>query len=117
MTNKNFHSGQIVGIYGTNSPEACHYILEHSSSNILVIDDEEQLEKILKIKDRLPHLKAIVKIQPPLDENLKNHDKFYLWEDLKNMNTDDVEVEYKRRLNDVKPTDCCSLSYTSGTTG
>lgn len=106
-----------MGIYGTNSPEACHFILESSRSNIVVVDDSEQLEKILQIKDRLPHLKAVVKILPPLEQKLSKIDGFYSWDDLEAMNTDDIEGEYKRRLRDVKPSDCCSLCYTSGTTG
>jgi long-chain-fatty-acid--CoA ligase ACSBG len=109
--------GQIVGIYATNSPEACHFILESSRSNIVVVDDSEQLEKILKVKDRLPHLKAVVKILPSTNENVSKIDGFYSWDDLERMNTEDVEAEYKRRLSSVKPMDCCSLCYTSGTTG
>lgn len=104
-----------MGIYLSNSPEACHYILESSRSNIVVVDDSEQLEKILNVRDRLPHLKAVVKISPLLkDENLNG---LYSWEQLEAMNTDDVEAEYKRRLSGIKPSDCCSICYTSGTTG
>lgn len=106
-----------MGIYATNSPEACHYILESSRSNIVVVDDSEQLEKILKVKDRLPHLKAVVKISSSSGEKLSNANGFYSWEDLEVMKTDDVEAEYKRRLSNVNSKDCCSLCYTSGTTG
>lgn len=81
------------------------------------MDDEEQLEKVLKVKDRLPHLKTVVKILPSSTENVTKIDKIYSWDDLETMNTDDVEAEYERRLNEVKPMDCCSLCYTSGTTG
>lgn len=53
-------SGVAVGIYTTNSPEACFYCADHSQANIIVVEDEKQLEKILLIRSRLPQLKAII---------------------------------------------------------
>merc|ERR1719323_30868 len=49
-----------VGIYTTNSPEMCKYMAEHSKANILVVEDANQLKKILEIKEELKDLKAIV---------------------------------------------------------
>ena len=33
---------------------------DHSRANILVVEDEIQLEKILSIRDHLPHLRHII---------------------------------------------------------
>ena len=55
-----FANGIAVGIYATNSPEMCQYMANHSRCNILVVEDEKQLEKILKVKSELTDLKAIV---------------------------------------------------------
>lgn len=55
-----FAGGFSSGIYTTNSAEACKYIAENCRANILIVEDEKQLEKILQIKDELPHLKKIV---------------------------------------------------------
>ena len=55
-----FANGITVGIYATNSPEMCQYMANHSRCNILVVEDEKQLEKILKVKSELTDLKAIV---------------------------------------------------------
>lgn len=55
-----YFSGLATGIYTTNSPEACQYCAEHSKANIIVVEDKKQLEKILKIRQNLPNLKAIV---------------------------------------------------------
>jgi long-subunit acyl-CoA synthetase (AMP-forming) len=49
-----FAGGIATGIYPTNSTEACKYIAENCRANILVVEDEKQLEKILSIKDQLP---------------------------------------------------------------
>jgi long-subunit acyl-CoA synthetase (AMP-forming) len=55
-----FYRGFAAGIYTTNSPEACQYCAESSRANIIVVEDEKQLEKILQIKNNLPKLKAII---------------------------------------------------------
>ena len=49
-----------VGIYTTNTPEACHYISEHSEAEILIAENQIQLDKYLQIWDRLPNLRYIV---------------------------------------------------------
>lgn len=54
------YRGFAVGIYATNSAEACLYNLESSSANIVVVENDVQLQKILKIKDRASTLKAII---------------------------------------------------------
>lgn len=55
-------SGIATGIYATNSPEACEHVLVNSRANIVVVEDDVQLQKILKIKDRVPDLKAIIQM-------------------------------------------------------
>ena len=41
--------GLSTGIYATNSPEACHYILENCKANIVVVENQKQLDKILEV--------------------------------------------------------------------
>jgi len=50
-------------MYTTNLVEACFHCLESSKANIAVVEDDKQLEKILSIKSRLPHLKAIIQYE------------------------------------------------------
>lgn len=50
-------------MYTTNLVDACHHCLESSRANIAVVEDDKQLEKILSIKSRLPHLKAIIQYE------------------------------------------------------
>ena len=49
-----------VGIYTTNTPDACYYITNHSEAEILIAEDFVQLNKYLQIWDKLPNLKYIV---------------------------------------------------------
>ena len=52
--------GFAAGIYTTNEPDACKYILKHSKARIVVVDGQKQLDKILKIRGDLKDLTAIV---------------------------------------------------------
>lgn len=44
-----FYRGFAVGIYTTNSPEACHYVAENCSANVIVVENHKQLQKILEV--------------------------------------------------------------------
>lgn len=41
--------GFAVGIYTTNSPEACQYVADNCQANILVVENHKQLQKILQV--------------------------------------------------------------------
>ncbi|CAO1372257.1 unnamed protein product [Diamesa tonsa] len=112
------HAGGILaGVYTTNSVDAVHHVLESSRANIVIVDDSKQMEKIHEIKDKLPHLKAVIQTLPPYAPFVKKLDGYYRWSELEEMNTDDVEEEYQRRLLDIAVNECCCLVYTSGTVG
>ena len=44
-----FFRGLAAGIYSTNNAEACHFIANHSRTNILVVENQKQLDKILEV--------------------------------------------------------------------
>ena len=50
----------VVPVYQTNSPEECHWVLSDSGACAVVCEDEEQLAKILAVRDRLPDLRAVI---------------------------------------------------------
>jgi long-chain-fatty-acid--CoA ligase ACSBG len=104
-------SGQIIGIYTSNSSDAACYILESCRANIAVVDTDEQLQKILNIKDKLPHLKAIIQV------SLNSTEGVWKWNDFEDMNIECVEDEYQKRASEIKANSCCCLVFTSGTTG
>ena len=110
-------SGIIAGVYTTNSVDSCMHILESSKANIVVVDDAKQMEKIHAIKDKLPHLKAVVQTRSPYAQYVKKADGYWRWSELEELNTDDVEEEYQRRLSEIVANECCCLIYTSGTVG
>jgi len=53
-------SGVSCGIYTTNSPEACKYVIENVECQIVVVENTQQANKILTVVDSLPGVKAIV---------------------------------------------------------
>lgn len=109
--------GMIAGIYTTNSAHSTLHVLETSRANICIVDEAKHMEKVREIKDKLPNLKAIIQTMPPYAQYVKREDGFWRWNELEDINTDDVEEEYESRLKSITAGECCGLVYTSGTTG
>ncbi|XP_058245610.1 long-chain-fatty-acid--CoA ligase ACSBG2 isoform X2 [Hemibagrus wyckioides] len=106
--------GFAVGIYTTNSPEACQYVAENCQANILVVENHKQLQKILQIQDKLPHLKAIIQYKDALKEKKPN---LYSWEEFMELGRNEPDAPLDDIIALQKPNQCCTLIYTSGTTG
>src|ERR1700742_2410713 len=60
----------VVPIYQTNSPEECAYVLENSDAKIVVVENEEQLEKVRKVRAGLPLLQEVVMMVGDADDVL-----------------------------------------------
>lgn len=45
-----------MGIYTTNSPEACQYVADDSKANVIVVENHKQLQKILQVREKNPFL-------------------------------------------------------------
>ncbi|KAM4678070.1 long-chain-fatty-acid--CoA ligase ACSBG1 [Discoglossus pictus] len=103
-----------TGIYTTNSPEACHYVASDCKANIIVVENQKQLEKILQIWEKLPHLKAIVQYKGSLQEKRSD---LYTWEEFMDLGNDIPDSQLDDIISSQKPNQCCVLIYTSGTTG
>src|SRR5918998_432965 len=56
--------GTLVTIYQTNSPEECQYVLHHSDSRAVFVEDGEQLAKALAIESDCPELRHVVVMEP-----------------------------------------------------
>ncbi|XP_074650379.1 long-chain-fatty-acid--CoA ligase ACSBG2-like isoform X2 [Tubulanus polymorphus] len=109
-----FAGGLAVGIYTTNSPEACHYVADNCAANIIVVENNVQLQKILQVKDKLPHLKAIVQYKGELEEKLPF---VYSWSELMDLSETVPDSDLEERIVNQNTNNCCTLIYTSGTTG
>ena len=45
-------SGLPTGIYTTSKPDACQFVANNCSANVICVEDEKQLAKILQVKKR-----------------------------------------------------------------
>ncbi|KAI3372629.1 hypothetical protein L3Q82_023098 [Scortum barcoo] len=106
--------GLATGIYTTNSPEACQYVAANCEANILVVENQKQLDKILQVKDQLPHLKAIVQYKGELQQRAPN---LYTWAEFMKAGEDVPDEQLNAIIDSLRANDCCTLIYTSGTTG
>ena len=52
------------GVYSTNSPEGVAYVVGHSESKLLFVENEEQVDKVLQILTDLPQLKKVMVWDP-----------------------------------------------------
>ncbi|KAK7121315.1 hypothetical protein R3I93_022413 [Phoxinus phoxinus] len=109
-----FAGGIMAGIYTTNSPDACLYVATDSRANVIVVENQKQLDKILQIKNKLPHLKAIVQYSGSLKEKMPN---LYSWEEFMGLGLEISDQELDEVISNQKANQCCVLIYTSGTTG
>lgn len=106
--------GIAAGIYTTNQPDSCHYIVSHSSSVVVVAENEHQMAKFMQIRERLPKVKAYVQWSGKLPENEKD---VYSWTDFLKLGESVPVEKVEERIQAQKAETCCTLIYTSGTTG
>jgi len=102
-----------VGIYPSNLPAGCAYILDHSDSEIVFVEDAEQLAKVFKVRGQLPDLRYIVIFDGPSDPERE----VMSWEDFLDKGADVAEEEVAQRGEELGQDDLASIVYTSGTTG
>jgi len=111
--------GIVTGIFVDSIPSEVKYIAEHSDAKFAIVNDQEQTDKFLEIKDELPSLKKVIYWDP---KGLRNYDDPIL--------TAFAEViklgrEYEQTHPDLfeqnvekgKADDTAFIYYTSGTTG
>jgi long-chain acyl-CoA synthetase len=100
----------VVPIYQTNSPEECQYVLENSDAKVVVVEDDEQIEKIRKVRDQLPLLEQVVRMSGSSDDALS-------FDDVTTRGAGRDAAEWEQRYSAVTKDDICTFIYTSGTTG
>ena len=100
----------VVPIYQTNSPEESQYVLENSDAKAVVVEDEDQLDKIRKIRDSVPKLEQVIRMTGSSEDAIS-------MDELSERGVSRPESEWEERWRSVTPDDICTFIYTSGTTG
>ncbi len=111
--------GTAVGVYSTNAWPQVEYVVDNSNSKFFFVENEEQLDKWLQFRDKVPHLKKVIVWDL---EGLRHfEDEMVMTQDeivemgRKVLNRDSQPFE--SRMSRVTPEDVSMLIYTSGTTG
>ena len=100
----------VVPIYQTNSPEECQYVLENSDAKVVVVEDDEQMEKIRAVREQLPLLEHVVRMTGSSEDAIS-------LEDLAARGATGDSTAWEARWKSVTKDDICTFIYTSGTTG
>jgi len=109
--------GASVSIYQTNSAEECHYVLHHSESRAVFVEDAEQLAKVRAVEADLPHLEYAIVIEPGAAEAAGGAVEAISLDDLRERGRSRDDSDFDERVASVTPDDTCVFIYTSGTTG
>ncbi len=107
------------GIYPTDAASQVQYLCEDSRTTLLFVEDDEQLDKALEVRDQLPLLRKIVVFDM---DGLRevDDDGIISLKKLRALGRDYITAhpdELPQRSRACKPEDLAILVYTSGTTG
>ena len=105
--------GVTVGIYQSNLPKDCRYIIDHSDAVVVFVQDNEQLDKMLQIRAQIPDVRKAVLFggQAPDDEWVVS------FEDFLALGEEVSDKDFDQRAQATQPEDPAGIVYTSGTTG
>jgi long-chain acyl-CoA synthetase len=106
--------GAPAGIYTTCSPAEVRYIVDHTESAIVLVENQEQWCKLDQEKERLPRLRTIVFME---GAELPADSRVISWPDFLARAEATPEADLDARLAALEPEGLATLIYTSGTTG
>ncbi len=108
-----------LGLYQDSTLKEVAYVIDHSDSTFVVAEDQEQVDKILDMKEQLPKVRYVVYTDP---RGMRSYKEPFLL-DFKEVEGFGRELEerdpglYGRNLAEGKLEDLALICYTSGTTG
>ena len=106
-----------VTIYATNTPAQVQYIIDNSDSRFVAVSNNNQLQKVLEMSDKLPQLEHII-IFDPIDGITDKDPRVKSFLEVSNRGRDyEKQDEFDLRLKTAGRDDVATLIYTSGTTG
>jgi long-chain acyl-CoA synthetase len=111
--------GIATGIFVDSIPSEVKYIAEHSGARFAIVNDQEQTDKFLEIRDQLPLLQKIIYWDP---KGLKNYDDPLLigFNDVINIGQEYAKTHpdlFEQNVSAGTGNDIAFIYYTSGTTG
>jgi long-chain acyl-CoA synthetase len=111
--------GIATGIFVNAIPSKVKYIAEHSGIKFAIVNDQEQTDKLLEIKDELPELKKVIYWNP---KGLRNYDDPVIigFAEVMHLGREYEETHpglFEQNVEKGKGENTAFIYYTSGTTG
>jgi long-chain acyl-CoA synthetase len=111
--------GVLVGLYSESNPAEIRYIAQDSEARFAVVEDQEQVDKLLQIKNELPLLEKVIFWS---FKGLAHYDDPLLlgYRELSDFGQAYEEEHpeiFERNVETGGPDDVCAIVYTSGTAG
>jgi long-chain acyl-CoA synthetase len=108
-----------VPLYQDAIPQELQYVLDHSDAGMVVAEDQEQVDKILELKDGLPRLQQIIYDNP---KGLRHYTdplllSFSAVQEHGRQFERDHPGGFEAQVNLGAASDVALMCYTSGTTG
>ena len=109
-----------VPLYADSVAEEMAYILDHSEVTLAVVEDQEQVDKILTVSDRLHRLAHVIYDEP---RGLRDYDQLKSIDDVVKLGSDRLSRDpqclqwWERAAAAGAGSDLAVMLYTSGTTG
>ena len=108
-----------VGVYPTSPAPEIEYLLKSADASVVVCEDQEQLDKVLQVRDRLPALTHLVVIDP---RGLRHYEveSLLTFEEVVALGTafeHESPMTVERRLEHQTMDDVALMIFTSGSTG
>ena len=108
-----------AGVYATNAWQQVEYVVANSDAKFFFVENEEQLDKWLHFRDKVPALKKVIVWDT---EGLRqfNDPMVMSFGDLLTLGQKAAEEHpqmFQNRITQIDPEDMSVLIYTSGTTG
>ena len=102
------------GLYPTSARDEVEYVLRQAGATVLIAEDQEHVDKVLPMLDRLPNLRKLVVID---DSNMfgYRHEALLSLRELIELGNGVSEHDFVSRRHAVRPDDPATIVYTSGT--
>jgi len=109
-----------AGIYQTSMPDEIAGILKYLKISAVFCDNQEQVDKIVQIRDQVPNIRKVIYEDPKGMRDYKQDDWFMFIDDIYKLG-DALHQKHPELFDSLidqgKPDDVCHLCLTSGTTG
>jgi len=109
-----------AGVYQTTLPEEISQLLDYMDIEMVFCDDQEQVDKIVEVRDELPRIRKVIFEDPRGMRDYRSDDWFMDISELYKLGDESYQKDpghFESLIDQGNPDDVCFFCLTSGTTG